>query len=157
MYSDSFSQDERLRAAIEWRETTRARRPHLEDAVLDAAFDNLVDLLLTRRDLGGSHGAVWALGNRQLGWRISSTIRGRLLPDGRTRPGPAGAISLDRLVEGVDGTKFRWEPPAADDVEVTAIRRMTFKAVMSDATRKGRTTAAIVLGYAIGFGPDELE
>src|SRR3954454_23428936 len=111
MYSDGFSTDGRLRAAIEWREATRARRPNLEDAVLDAAYDNLVDLLLARRDLGGSRSAVWALGNRQLGWRISSTIRGRLLPDGGTRPGPAGAISLDRVVEGANGDRFCWEPP----------------------------------------------
>jgi hypothetical protein len=62
-----------------------------------------------------------------------------------------------RVAEGVHGDKFRWELPAADNVELTAIRRMTFQTLMSNATRKGHTTAAIILGYAIGFGPDELE
>lgn len=158
MVFNGFSPTDRFGAAVEWREAIRRRRPALEDAVLDLAYDKLIDLLLARPDLGGSRAAVFALGNKQLGWRISSTVRGRYLPDGHRRPGPAGATSLEGLRElGEHGGWGHVEPVADDNVEMTAIRRNTFQEVLSDATRKGPTTATIVVGYALGFGPDELE
>jgi hypothetical protein len=154
----SASADARFRFAIDWRTSARRRNPKLEDAVLDLAYDKLIDLLLARPDLGGSRSAVFALGNKQLGWRISSTVRGRYLPDGRRRPGPAGATSLEGLRELSERGGWRHVEPVADDnVEMTAIRRITFKELLSDATHEGRTTATIVVGYALGFGPDELE
>ena len=157
MIFNGFSSKDRFGAAVEWREAIRRRRPTLEDAVLDLAYDKLIDLLLARPDLGGSRCAVFALGNKQLGWRISSTIRGRYLPDGHRRPGPAGATSLEGLSELGERGWRHVEPVADDNVEMTAIRRITFQELLSHATRKGRTTATIVVGYAIGFGPDELE
>ena len=69
MYSNGLSLSDRLGWAIAWREITRQRRRDLEDAVIDAAYDNLVDLLLARDDLGLTWPAVFALGNKQLGWR----------------------------------------------------------------------------------------
>ncbi len=156
MYSNGFSLSDRLGWAIAWRETTRQRRHDLEDAVIDAAYDNLVDLLLARDDLGLTRPAVFALGNKQLGWRACSAIRVRRLANGQRRPGPAGAISLEGLAEGMRSGSIRREPPARDDVESTAIRRIAFTKVISDARGGDPTTATIVLGYAIGFGPDEL-
>ena len=156
MYSDGFSITDRLGWAIDWRETTRQRRRDLEDAVVDAAYDNLVDLLLARDDIGLTRPAVSALGNKQLGWRACSAIRVRRLPNGQRRPGPAGAISLEGLAEGMSTGSVRREPPARDDVESMAIRRIAFTEVISAARAGDPTTAAIVLGYAIGFGPDEL-
>ena len=91
------SSDARFRAAIEWREATRRRRPNLEDAILDRAYDALVDTLLIHPELGNSGRAVWALANQQLGWKINSTIRGRFLPDGNRRRTPAGAVPLNAL------------------------------------------------------------
>lgn len=147
---------QRLGWVVDWRESTRRRRPNLEDAVIDAAYDNLVDLLLARYDLGLTRPAVFALGNKQLGWRACSAIRVRRLPNGQRRTGPAGAVSLEGLAEGTRNSSIRREPPARDDVESTAMRRLAFTKVISNARAGDPTTAAIVLGYAIGFGPDEL-
>ena len=54
------------------------------------------------------------------------------------------------------GGSIRREPSARDDVASTAICRIAFTKVISEARAGDPTTAAIVLGYAIGFGPGEL-
>jgi hypothetical protein len=154
----SFSEDDRFRAAIDWRASARQHNPTLQDIVLDAAFDGLVDLLIKREDLGRSRRAVWALANQQLDWKIASATRRRLLNDGRPRSTPAGAASLDALY-GPNAENTRPLEPADRSVDVaeTAIRRVMFKQMLCNATREDPLTATIVVGYALGFGPDELE
>lgn len=155
MYSNGFL-SERLSWAIAWREATHRRRPDLALSVLDAAYDNLVDLLLARDDLGMSRAAVFALGNKQLGWRICSAIRVRRLPSGERRSGPANAVSLEALTgPGADASR-RLEAPAQADVATVALHRVAFDEVISAAQAGDRKTAAIVLGYIIGLGPEEL-
>jgi hypothetical protein len=156
MDMDVFAGAGRLRWAIDWREAARRRRPGLEDAVLDAAYDKLVDLLLERDDVGATRAAVFALGNKQLGWRRSDALRLRRLPSGERRPGPAGAVSLDRLRAPLEDGRVLREPASRDDVELTAIRRLSFRKVVAEARRDDPVTAAIVVGYAVGLGPEEL-
>src|SRR3954454_12474844 len=127
MYRNGFPLEARLQAAIDWLAYTRTKRPGIQDAVLESAYDGLVDVLMSRPDLGGSRKAVWALGRQQLGWKISSSIRARRLPDGRARSGPSGAVSLERLADGVLDGSIGWEPPAPDDTEMAAVRRVAIK------------------------------
>jgi hypothetical protein len=152
----SASAEARFRFAIDWRTSARRRNPNVEDAVLDGAYDGLIDALLKRADLGNSRKAVWALGDKQLRWKIASSVRRRLMVDGHPRPTPAGAASLDAMrARTADGNR-PFEPVGHDDVAETVLRRVTFRALLADATRKDPLTATIVVGYAIGYGPNDL-
>lgn len=99
---DGFGRDcAQLLAALQG---LRRARPELPDEVHDRAQDRAVDALMRRPSLARlpdgrpSPQRVRALARRHLVWAIKDYQRQRLTPDGRLKPGPRNATSLDARI-----------------------------------------------------------
>lgn len=103
---DGFRRDcEQLIAAFR---ALRRARPELPDEVHDRAQDRAVDAIMRRPSLARlpdgrpSPQRVRALARRHLVWAIKDWQRQRLNPDGRLKPGPRTATSLDAPIATED-------------------------------------------------------
>jgi hypothetical protein len=152
------SDDPRLRAVIEWERRTRRQRPAVRDEVREAAYDKAVDALLKDDNLGRdarnrpSAAVTVGLAERCLTWKRAEDLRTRFTLDGRPRPVPRAAQSLDAPVASGDnaGAALGSSVPAAEPpVDVVVHWRMQLEEVRRHAAG-GDLTQDVVTTYLVG-------
>lgn len=152
--------DRRFAHALEFIEGVRASRPELPTELVDSVQDGLVDLLRKRPEYGGTRAAVFALGRKQLVWRIKDWQRKRLDPDGGVRDHPSAARSLDREFIGIDGEGRNLYGSTANrsahDPERLYLVRQEFAELLARAREDGPNTLRMIQAEILGMTTREL-
>lgn len=151
---------ERFSWVIEFLESAERFRPDLPIREIEEAYDRLVDLLTRRPDMGHTRAAVFALGRKQLGWRISDAMRTIYTPAGEWRATPAAAASLDREVGGAGGRgaslgsliAIGGDDPVADQV----LDRLELQEILDEAEAVGGSTGQVIRGAMMGYSTKEI-
>lgn len=154
------SELERFGWVIEFLESAERFRPDLPIGVIEEAYDRLVDLLTKRPDMGQTRAAVFALGRKQLGWRISDAMRAVYTSGGEWRATPAAAVSLDSAVGGGGGEGTPLKSLIAiggdDPVASQVLDRLELQEILDEADLAGGGTGQVVRGAMAGYSTKEI-
>lgn len=158
MISHEHPKSKLLTHAISWERGVRDKRPRVTARVREKAYDDLVDAILKRDDLGSSRRAVTALGERILGRRIADELRSTRMPDGAPRPHPRAAVSLDAPVfdAGAGRQALRYDHVIAGNVEAEVINRDEVRRYLDTASKADAVTHEIMVRYGLGQGPEDI-
>ncbi len=153
-------EEARFTHALEFIEVIRDTRPELPTELVDSVLDGLVDLLRNRPEYGQSRAAVFALGRKQLGWRIKDWQRKRMEADGEMKSHPSAARSLDRQFTGVDGEGGNLYSSvrngSAHDPERIYLAKEELGEIIERAEQDGLNTLRTIVAEMYGLTPREL-